>query len=232
MEIIHILKTIDMVISDAKPIINLVAPKLQESMKCFAERMLELSEKYSSIAEFAQMIDKAADIMGDVFYVLGINADPTDVMGAKIAQADKGIDEFDSIEAYIDYLRDEIELDKEKFDALSMEERVAYSIIGMAVEAGTIGEKLGVEISADVVEIVAKIAEIGKLVVEANEVVTLISNLKDEGISNLNDICDCINGAGNSDRLKTGDVFLKVLDVMRPNEGKNIFNEIIEEVRE
>ena len=109
MEIMQTLKTIDMVISVAKPIIEAVVPKLQESMKCFAERMLELSEKYPSIAEFAQMIDKAADIMGDVLYALGINADPADVMGAKIAQADKGIDEFDSIEAYINYLRDEIE---------------------------------------------------------------------------------------------------------------------------
>lgn len=232
MEIMQTLKTIDTIISVAKPIIETVAPKLQESMKCFVERMIELSEKYPSIAEFAQMIDKVTDIMENVLYTLVINVDPADVMGAKIAQEDKGIEEFDSVEAYIDYLRNETELDKEKFDALSTEERVAYSIIGMSVEAGAIGEKLGVEIQADIVEIVAKIAEIGKLVVEAKEVVSLITNLKDEGISNLNDICDCIKGIGNSDRLKTGEVFLKVLDIMKPNEGKNIYNEIIDEVRE
>lgn len=86
-------------------------------------------------------------------------------------QIDKGIDEFDSIEAYIAYLKNEIELDKEKFDALSTEERVAYSIIGMALEAGAIGEKLGVEISADVVEIVAQITEMGKLTVEASSII-------------------------------------------------------------
>lgn len=232
MEIMQTLKIIDTVVSVAKPIIEMVAPKLQESMKGFAERMLVLSEKYPSIAEFAQMIDKAADIMGDVLYALGINADPADVMGAKIAQAEKGIDDFDSIEAYISYLKDEIELDKEKFESLSTEERVAYSITGMAVEAGAIGEKLGVEIPADAVELVAKIAAIGKIVVEAKEIISLVSNIKEEGIDNLSDICDCLKGSGDSDRLKTGEALLKVLDTIRPNEGKDIMNELIDEVRE
>lgn len=232
MEILQTLKIIDTVVSIAKPIIETVAPKLQESMKGFAERMLVLAEKYPSIAEFAQMIDKAADIMGDVLYALGINADPADVLGAKIAQSDKGIDDFDSIEAYITYLKNEIELDKEKFEALSPEERIAYSITGMAVEAGAIGEKLGVEIPADVVELVAKIADIGKVAMEAKEIVSIISMLKDEGIENLSDICDCIKGNGDSDRLKTGETLLKVLDVLKPNEGKDIFNEIIDEVRD
>lgn len=232
MEFMQTLKIIDTVVSVAKPIIEMVAPKLQEAMKGFAERMLVLSEKYPSIAEFAQMIDKAADVMGDVLYALGINADPADVMGAKIAQADKGIDEFDSIEAYINYLKNEIELDKEKFDSLTTEERVAYSITGLAVEASAIGEKLGVAIPADAVELVARISEIGKLAVEAKEIITLITKIKDEGIVNLNDICDCIKGSGDSDRLKTGESLLKVLDAIHPNEGKNIFNELIDEVRE
>lgn len=194
--------------------------------------MLVLAEKYPSIAEFAQMIDKAADIMGDVLYALGITTDPADVLGAKIAQSDKGIDDFDSVEAYITYLKNEIELDKEKFDALSTEQRVAYSITGMAVEASAIGEKLGIEIPADAVELVAKIAEIGKIAVEAKEMISLISKLKDEGVSTLNDVCDCVKGTGDSDRLKTGEALLKVLDTLKPNEGKDIFNEIIDEVRE
>ncbi|MEE1079197.1 MAG: hypothetical protein UIC64_09150 [Agathobacter sp.] len=232
MEILQTLKIIDTVVSIAKPIIETVAPKLQESMKGFAERMLVLAEKYPSIAEFAQMIDKAADIMGDILFALGINADPVDELGAKIAQADKGVDDFESIEAYITYLKNEIELDKEKFEALSEEERVAYTITGMAVEAGAIGEKLGIEIPADVVEIVAKVAEIGKVVVDAKELISLIGNLKDEGIVNLNDVCDCIRGTGDSDRLKTGEVLVKVLDALKPNEGKDVLNEIIDEVRE
>lgn len=232
MEILQVIKTIDTVVSIAKPIIEVAAPRLQESMKGFAERMLELTKKYPSITEFAQMIDKAAEILGDVLYALGINSDPADVLGAKIAQADKGIDDFDSVEAYITYLKNEIELDKEKFDALSSEERVTYSITGMAVEASAVSEKLGIEIPADAVELVAKIAEIGKIAVEAKEMISLISKLKDEGVTNLNDVCDCVQGKGDSDRLKTGEALIKVLDSLKPGEGKDILNEMIDEVRE
>lgn len=231
MDIVHGLKNLDTVLSVAKPIFDVVAPKLQESMKGFAERMLELSEKYPSISEFAQMIDKAADIMGDVLFVLGIKSDFADVMGAKMAQADKGVDEFDSVEEYINYLKNEIELDKEKFDSLSAEDKVAYSITGMAVEASAIREKMGIEIPADLIELVAKLSQIGKIVVEAREIVTIITILKDEGITRLNDICDCIKGVGESDRLKTGEILLNVLDSLHPNEGKNIMNEIIDEIR-
>lgn len=232
MEILQVIKTIDTVVSIAKPIIEVVAPRLQESMKVFAERMLELAKKYPSITEFAQMIDKAAEIMGDVLYAIGINSDPADVLGAKIAQADKGINDFDSVEAYIAYLKNEIELDKEKFDALSSEEHVAYSITGMAVEASAVGEKLGIEIPADAVELVARIAEIGKIALEAKEMISLISKLKDEGITNLDDVCDCVKGTGDSDRLKTGETLVKVLDSLKPNEGKNLLDEMIDEVRE
>lgn len=232
MEILQVIKTIDTVVSIAKPIIEVVAPRLQEAMKAFAERMLELAKKYPSITEFSQMIDKAAEIMGDVLYAIGINSDPADILGAKIAQADKGMDDFDSVEAYITYLKNEIELDKEKFDSLSSEEHVTYSITGMAVEASAIGERLGVEIPADAVELVAKIAEIGKIAVEAKEMISLISKLKDEGVTNLNDVCDCVQGKGDSDRLKTGDALIKVLDTLKPGEGKDILNEMIDEVRE
>lgn len=232
MEIVQMIKTINTVISVAKPILESVTPKLQETMKGFAERILELSEKYPSIAEFAQMIEKASDITVDVLYVLGINADSASIMGAKITQADKSIDDFASIDEYISYIKNEIELDKEKFATLSNEERVVYSIIGMSVEVSVIGEKLGVYIPADIVELVAKVAEIGKIVVEAKELVSLISAMRDNGIENLSDICDCIKGEGNSDRLRTSEKLLKVLDGIKPGEGNEILNEIIDEIRE
>lgn len=231
MEIGTVLSGIDKFVTTAKPIVEIIAPKLQKSMRGFADRMLELSEKYPSIEEFAKMIDKAADIMGDVLYVLGISAEPSDVIGLKAENSDKTVDDFDSIESYIDYLRDEVELDKERFDSLSTEERVSYSIAGMAIEAGVIGEKLKVDIPADVVEIISKISDIGKIVVDAKELVSIISGLKDDGIDNLNDVCDCIYGVGESDRVKTGESIVRVLDEIHPGDGNRLYNDIIDGVR-
>ena len=91
---------------------------------------------------------------------------------------------------------------------------------------------MGVEIPADAVELVAKIAAIGKIAAEAKEIISLVSHIREEGIDNLSDICDCLKGSGDSDRLKTGEALLKVLDIIRPNEGKDIMNELMDEVRE
>lgn len=231
MDISSIIKVMNTVVTVAKPILEVVTPKLQESMKDFSERLLALSVKYPSLEEYVQMIDKAADILGDVLFALGIISDPADVLGVKVATSDKQISDFESIEAYITYLKNEVEMDKDKYDSLSTQERVAYSITGMAVEAGAISEKLGVEIPADAVELVTKIAEIGKVVLQAKEMVEVLLGLKDEGITNLNDICECIYGQGESDRLKTGEAIVKNLDRVSPGNGDNMLNEIQDELR-
>ena len=215
----------------AKPIIDAVAPKIQKTMKVFAERMTVLAEKYPSISEFAEVLDKATDITGDVLYALGIKADASDVLGAKIAQADKKMDDFESAEAYITYLKEEVEFDKEKFDSLSAGEKLAYTITGMAVEAGAIGEKLGVTVPAEAVEFIGKLSEVGKFIIEAKEIITFIIKMKEGGIANLGDICDFFKGTGESDRLKTGECMQKALDELYPGEGNHIMNDIMDEVR-
>lgn len=232
MEIMQTLKIIDTIVSIAKPIVEVLSPKLPKSMKDFVEGMLSISEKYPSIEEFDKMIDKAASIMGDILEVLEINAGVADILGIKITQSDKRRDDFDTTDLYIKYLNNEVELDNVKLEMLSIGERVVYSIIGIAVEVSVIGEKLKVEIPADIVGLIAKIAEVGKVVFEAKEMVTLITKLKEEGIFNLNDIYDCLKGTGDSDRLKTGEALMKAIEDIKPNKGKDIINELINEVRE
>lgn len=77
------ISTIETGLSIAKPIIEELSAKLQPEMKAFAERLFVLTEKYPSIEKIAEVIDKAADILGDVLYVLGISSDPANVIGAK-----------------------------------------------------------------------------------------------------------------------------------------------------
>ena len=125
MKITETLKSIGEGISAAKPIIEAVAPKLQESAKGFAERMLVLAEKYPFIEKFATMLDKVSSVMGDILYAMGISAEPAVVLGSKIEKADKGMEDFDSTEEYINYLQKEIEVDKEKLETLSTEEQLS-----------------------------------------------------------------------------------------------------------
>ena len=137
-------------ISVAKTIVDIVAPNLQEGMNNFAERLFELSEKYPSIKDFAQMIDKASEIMGDVLYALDINKDKNvdyvGIIGAKASKCGKSVDDFSSVEAYFYHLKEQVAFTQNDFDILKPEEKIAYTITGLAIEAGVISEKLGIDI--------------------------------------------------------------------------------------
>ena len=214
----------------ATPIVEHLAPKLQESMKGFAERMLVLSEKYPSLEEFSKVINEAANIMGDVLFALGIDADSAGIMGAKVNKAEKGVQDFNSVEEYIHYLKNEIDMDKQEFDSLSQEEKMAYTVTGMAVGAEAIKEKLSVDLPVELVEMLGIIADAGLVVFDSKELVSLMTNLSD-GLSSFDDLCDYFMGKGDSDRIKTGDIFLKALESIRPNEWNNVINEIKDLIR-
>ncbi len=219
-------------ISVAKPILETVAPKMQESMKVFAERMIVMEQKYPSIGDLIKIIDKVAEIVDEVLTVLGIEADSAAELAMKAAQAEKGVDDFDNVQEYITYLREEIELDEEKFNALFKEEKAVYTIAGIAIKAGAVGEKMGMEINPDILEMGAKVASIGKVVLSTKELLTILSELKKNGIDDLSDVCDVIMGEGSSDRWRTSQAMEKAFDAVRPGEGEKIVREIIDEIRE
>lgn len=229
MDISTVVNTINSVRVVAQPIIMELAPKVQETMKDFSERMLQLVDKYPSIENFAKVLDKASDIMGDVLYVLGINSDPAVITGLKMQQSEKGIEEFENVQSYIKYLNEEIKLDKEKFENLLEEEKVAYAISGLSVEIGAVSEKMGVNIPVEAIDMIAKLQNVS---LDASKLVDFVSKLKDEGINDLNDVCECINGEGESNRLKTGEALINVLDELEEGEGNKVLNEIIDEIRE
>lgn len=219
-------------ISTAKPILESVAPKMHESMKVFAERMIVMEEKYPSIGDMIKVIDKVAEIVDDVLAALGVDADSAAVLAMKAAQAEKGVSDFDSVQEYITYLKEKIKLDEEKFKGLSQEEKMVYTIAGIAIKAGAVGEKAGLNIPPEIVEMGAKVALAGKVVLSTKELLTLLSELKNKEIDDLSDICDVITGEGNSDRWRTSRVLEQILDEMRPGEGGKIVREIIDEIRE
>lgn len=226
------ISTIETGLSIAKPIVEELSAKLQPEMKAFAERLFVLTEKYPSIEKIAEVIDKAADILGDVLYVLGISSDPANVIGAKASQADLTVSDFNSAEDYIQYLKECVKLDKEKFESLSEEEKIAYTITGITVEAGAIGEKIGIEIPADIIMLISKIADCGKVVMEAKNIVNVLERLKDNGITNLMDVCEYFSGEGNSDRIKVGKILKNSIDEVKPGDADQILDEIKMVVRD
>ena len=227
MNILKTIQTVDTVISAAKPIIEQVTTKMGPDMKDFAERLYKLSEKYPSLEKWAETLEKGAEILSDLLFILGINSDPAEVLGAKVHQAEKSDEDFDSVKAYINYLHNEVELDKDKFEKLSYAEKMAYRTTGMAVEASAIGETLGVEVSADFVMLFSKIKDIGEVIINAAELIALISGLKNAGIDRMDDVCDYFEGKGDSDRAHTG----KIIKDVFSNIIKDGAEEILESIK-
>ncbi|MEE1079196.1 MAG: hypothetical protein UIC64_09145 [Agathobacter sp.] len=163
--------------------------------------------------ELINVISIAAKIIHAVVEFLGIKSeeDP-EVLGAKAEQSEKSLEDFDNdVEAYIKYLKEEVELDKERFEKMTPEERMGCKAIGMALETKAVEEKIGgIEISPECLATLTKIQSAG-INIDAKELVGIVQALKEQGITNMNDVVEFLDGKGSSDRLKTGEAMTTAL---------------------
>jgi len=84
-------------------------------------------------------------------------------LGDKAVRADKQPEDFDTTQEYIDYLREEVEFDKEEFDKLSDEEKLARSAVGTAISMKAINETKGFDVSLNTWTSMAKLYDKGIL---------------------------------------------------------------------
>lgn len=168
---------------------------------------LELSEIIIAIQLVSVIISTVAEL-------LGLKGEETpEELGLKAEQADKKPEDFDSIQEYIDYLRNEVEVDKSKLDNLSQEEKVTYGAIGSAICVKGIEEKYGMEMSGDFWTTVAKMGMKGQ------EVKTYIDHFKLHDIHEMKDMTDYIKGVHldeNKDRHNIGSAILDALKELNP----------------
>ncbi|WP_305417926.1 hypothetical protein [Photobacterium leiognathi] len=76
-------------------------------------------------------------------------------LGEKAILSEKTPDDFNSISEYIDHLRNDVVIDKEKFDSLSDAEKLARSSIGASITLKGINEKLDTIVSPSFMATVA-----------------------------------------------------------------------------
>ena len=161
----------------------------------------------------SDIISIAAKIVHSVVDFLGIKSEENpEILGAKAEQSEKHLDDFDDdVVEYIKYLKEEVELDKEKFDNMTPEEKLGCKAVGMALETKAIEEKIGgVEISPECLATLIKIQAAG-IKIDAGELVGIIRFLKTQGITNLNDVVELFEGKGESDRVKTEEVLANAI---------------------
>ena len=133
------------------------------------------------------VIEVIAIIVTEIGKILGLDEeDSTEEIGFKALDADKKPENFDSIEQYIKYLKEEIELDKEKFNEMSQEQKLACNAIGSIIIAKGISENKGIEIGPDF------LVEAAKQKMEPREAEIYIDRFKENNLElKLTDYLKC-----------------------------------------
>jgi hypothetical protein len=182
-----------------------VGPMIGECAKVIMEKIKDLD------IDIPKCINMIGDIVEILTKIFDIDSEPQEVLGAKAEQAEKTIEDFDNDTiAYINYLKNEIQLDKEKFNSLSQEEKLGYKVTGIAIESQALSQKMGIEITPDSLVLIPKLESQG-INIDVKTLVKIFEVLEGEGIQSLNDVSDLLEGKGDSDRIKTGEALTKAL---------------------
>ena len=166
------------------------------------DKILKILSKITPelIKEVTSLISSVAELLG-----LKDEDDSSEELGLKSEIADKRLEDFDSREEYINYLKDNVELDeydREKLNNESLKEK--YSAKGLDIEMGAINEKMGVKLGLEDYVMMAK-AGINKV----QDFMTIVDTFKEKGVEPLiNEAIDRLipmkEGATVIDTLKEG----------------------------
>lgn len=203
---------VSMGISIAKNFVGKVAGKVGPVVAEFARRTIGVLAPIPGI-EIVRGISIVGKIVHTVVKILGVKSeDEPEILGAKAEQTDKTMEDFDDdVETYIKYLNEEVQLDEERYGQLSMDEKLGCKVIGISLETKAIEQKIGgVKISPECLEVLTKLHAKG-VNIDAKELISIVNVLKNQGITDLNDVAEYLKGTGKSDKLKTGDALATAL---------------------
>lgn len=138
-----------------------------------------LVTKLPAILEVAKpIVSIIANVVTAVSALLNLSSvnESTEELGAKTMQAGtrpKG--ETETTAEYLDYIRNDVQLDKDKFNAMTPEQKMGCSILGSTMLAKNIEEKVGVQLSPEF------LFSVGKANIKPEIVHAMIKNFASKG---------------------------------------------------
>ncbi|MEG2364071.1 MAG: hypothetical protein RR942_08800 [Romboutsia sp.] len=139
-----------------------------------------------TVGAVIDIVCKVCSIVLEIAHKLGLveQDEKIEEIGAKTLQEDtRGRLDGESASEYMEYLRNEVELDREKFEKMKDEDKVACSALGTRLVADSIEEKLSFELPSKAI-LAAGFADIN-----SQELKSIIDNFKKNDIKSL-DIFD------------------------------------------
>lgn len=121
-------------VSSAISVVSSVVSTVGKALVTGATKLLEVAGKH---------LDTISNVIETIAKILNVVAtdDKIDELGAKAMQSEKKPEDFDKISEYIEHLKNDIELDMNKFNDAKMEEKLARKAIGATIVSKGIEEK-------------------------------------------------------------------------------------------
>lgn len=140
------------------------------------------------LPEILLAIQAVGAIVSAIAEVLGLKdeEETPEELGMKAEMADKKPEDFESTEKYIEYLRNDVQIDKEKLDNLKEEDKIKYGAIGSSIYIKGIEEKYGMNMPAEFWTTVADLKMDGK------QVKAYIDSFKEHNINDMSDMSSYI----------------------------------------
>lgn len=175
------------------------------------------------IGDVLTVIMVVAKVISWIAEKLGLTTEeeqPED-LGMKAEQADKKPEDFDSIEEYIKYLREEVEIDKEKMEKLSQEERAKYAAVGSAILVQGIEEKYKMQLPAEFW------CTVVDRKMDGEQIKCLIETFKENGMTDMKDLDDYLNNRkieSGTPRSEISDTIIEAIKKQNPGISQEDIN--------
>ncbi len=155
------------------------------------------------------LVVDAISMVGKLLAVLNEKDDPEE-LGAKAISTDKKPEDFDTFNDYIDFLRNDVEIDKEKLENSDKTTKLANTVLGASITAKGIEEKLNSNIPLSFWKDVAVQA------LKSNEIVKTIEKYKENNVS-LEKYSDFVDGKLDfKERLENKNILVEAYKELEP----------------
>jgi len=187
--------------------------KVTSAVSSIGKTLAQNASKILSVAgPYVQKVGMIVNFVAKMWDVLQ-HGDNTEELGAKAMQADKKPEDFDTKSEYINYLREKIELDKEKFENASEPEKFARAAVGTKIVIDAVKEKKGFEISIDTLFALVKLGY-DRLEGKEKELDAILKEFKEDKGKDLKDYVD--SKLDTKKELEVGDKLTEIYKELNP----------------
>ena len=163
--------------SGVKSVAKAAVSIVTESVKAVGKVIVNEAKDFLKMS--IETLKAVTTVLETIAKALGIikNEENVEELGDKAMRADKKMEDFDSVNEYIEYLRNEIKTSQEELKKLPLEERLARRAVGSALLSKAISERKSIEIPVEFWE------ETVKAGLNAKEIDYFLDKFKKAGIA-------------------------------------------------